>query len=142
LHDLGRGYEGRVWLAATISGATCVIKFSLKEGKQKVLQEERDKWIMVWGINARVASLAGSSALIMPFATPLADGDWEQPEICLLVKDAVKRLLECRVKREDLSRRHVGLYKGRAVIYDLSRTSDITNEIEAEGQMLAALNLQ
>jgi len=130
-----------VWLAATISGATCVIKFSLTEGKKDVLELERDKWREIWDESARVATLAKSPALIMPFAKPLTNAEWEQEDKRELIKVAVKRLIACRVKHEDLARRHVGLYKNRAVIYDLSHTSEITDEAEAERQMLAALRL-
>ena len=142
MHDLGHGAEGRVWLAATTSGAACVIKFSLKRN-EVALTAECKVWKEVWGQNARVITLAKSPALLMPFVKPLTEEEWQDRAKLQLVRAAVKELVDHGVRHDDLHRRHVGLHKGKAIIFDLSQTSGVVEQQkgEAETAMLASLRL-
>jgi len=143
LYDFGRSTEGRVYLAVTTSGATCVIKFSLDEKNCAVLTRESESWRMIWGLRTRIIRLAESTALIMPFARPLSDQQWNQTDIQQKVKTAVKTMVQKGMKHGDLHRRHVGLYRDKAVFFDLSTVTAITgrNERAAKAEMLQKLGL-
>ena len=142
VHDLGRGAEGRVWLAATTSGSACVIKFSLKRN-EVALQDECKLWNDVWHQHARVITLAKSPALLMPFVKPLTEEEWQDRDKSQLVRTAVQELVDHGVRHDDLHRRHVGLHKGRVIIFDLSQTSPVEEQKkgEAADYMLVRLGL-
>lgn len=79
LQDYRGGADGRVWLvAAESSGALGVIKFPKRHlANHQQLEAESALWKKVWRADARVVTLAGEAALLLPFAFhahPQADG--------------------------------------------------------------------
>ena len=85
LHDLRGGEDGRVWMASTLSGAVCTIKFAQKIDQFdtpadfcKRLNEERDNWKRIWNLPARVQKLGGDYALIMPYLKPVDKAQFQK----------------------------------------------------------------
>jgi hypothetical protein len=76
LQDYGHGRDGHVWLAVSqANDILCVIKFPTSQGKEELahvlspVEHERDRWNDIYGPNtARVVTLSGKKALLMPFA--------------------------------------------------------------------------
>ena len=86
---LADGADGRVWLAATMTGKVFVIKFSEDEN---MLKEEADIWKSVWRCDARVLRLNHRYGLAMPWVKPCDKVDFENKEIQEAIKESVRTL--------------------------------------------------
>ena len=152
LADLRGGIEGRLWLAATVHGALCVIKFA-KDGKADVLERERTMWHQLWGrTDVRLLRLGGQEALVMPYMHMATEEDWARPAVIEAARTAVAHIDSLDLVYTDVRRRHLGLYedeKGvlRALFVDLSSVVPKVAVSSAEGEicsledMMAALEL-
>ena len=138
LADLRGGVEGRLWLAATVTGAVCVVKFA-KNGNARALERERAMWHRLWGrTDVRLQPLGGQTALVMPYVHMATGDDWARPEVVAAARVAAARIAESGFAYTDVHRRHLGLYKdeaGReqAVFVDLS---SVEAKEDAAGQSL------
>ena len=147
LADMRGGVEGRLWLAATVKGAVCVIKFA-KNGNVRTLERERDMWHRLWGrTDVRLQLLGGRQALMMPYVHMATSDDWARPEVVAAARVAAARIAESGFAYTDVHRRHLGLYlddagQVHAVFVDLSsvepREGATRRSLE---DMLRALNL-
>lgn len=125
LEDLGTGSTGHVWLACSVGGAVCVLKF-LANGKDdpNVLEEECNWWRKIYpdlGKNVRTSMFCGRKALVMPhFDTPKRDA-----ETLALVESTLNQSFGVKgLKHPDVRWRNIGVFKNvdgslRAIIFDL-----------------------
>lgn len=132
LHHLGDGTYGRVWLASTLEGNACVLKFPKGD---TALREECELWHGVWGVDGvRLVTLASKQALLMPYVRTATTLSPRTPEIEQAARAAVRRMAERGWCHDDLKWDHVGLYRTgpdaplSAVLIDLGMVSMITSE--------------
>ncbi|CAG8536123.1 10569_t:CDS:2, partial [Paraglomus occultum] len=111
------------------------------------LQAEANHWKTLWGIDAQVKTIKGQPALVMPYFRMCTHNELENdPQVKAAVVDAVKLMSSKGLKHNDLSRRHVGLYRKKkngklqAVFIDLSNVVR-EQEIDAVADMMEKLNL-
>jgi hypothetical protein len=102
LRDFRGGAHGRVWLAASLSGCVCVLKFS-KSIHCNSLKEEVEIWTNVWEIPAFLTELSGHQVLVMPYVSGCtyqqAQGD---SEIKAAVVAAINKLAAKKKLHNDL----------------------------------------
>jgi hypothetical protein len=129
------GSTGFSWLAASGSGAVCVVKFSKKEGmdaQERSLKDEQ----MWWGkaylgeFNVRVEKYAGRWALVMPhFDAP------ERTEQSIeMLKGTLQQLHKNGVNHGDVKWRNVGAFKDKAgmdrvIMFDFSHAVESTDDV-------------
>ena len=152
LADLRGGIEGRLWLASTVHGAVCVVKFA-KDGKADVLAHECAMWCQLWGrADVRLLRLGGQEALVMPYVHMATEEDWARPAVVEAARSAVARIHGLGLVYTDVRRRHLGLYEDeagalRAVFVDLSSVVrkdaavSVASEIQSLEDMLSSLEL-
>ena len=152
LADLHGGIEGRLWLASTVHGAVCVLKFA-KDGTTDVLEHECAMWHRLWGrADVRLLRLGGSAALVMPYVHMATEEDWARPAVVEAARSAVARIDSLGLVYTDVRRRHLGLYEDaagalRAVFVDLSSVVpkevavSAGNNIQSLEDMLAILDI-
>jgi hypothetical protein len=124
LEDLGTGVTGHVWLACSVGGAVCVLKFMCDERESpSVLEEECKWWHTIYpslAKNVRTAQFCGRNALVMPqFDSPKRD-----KETLELVHSTLKEYFGAKgLKHPDVKWRNIGVYKDggslKAVVFDL-----------------------
>lgn len=125
LEDLGTGSSGHVWLACSVGGAVCVLKFLVKkEESARVLEEECKWWHEIYPSFApyvRIAVFCERKALVMPhFDAPKRD-----KETLALVEETLKKCFSSRgLEHPDVRWRNMGVYKDDAglrkiVLFDL-----------------------
>lgn len=152
LHDLKGGRDGRVWLACSIRGAGCVLKFSRQPDVQvakAASREEAQVWRHVYGpLWARSCWYYGRPAVLMPAVQPLLKKP-DDPKVI----DAVRRVVKLWAQRNrchnDLGWHHVALYtshesaKLEAVLIDASdvKVTTTAQRLETEHEMLSQLGL-
>jgi hypothetical protein len=138
LEDFGCGADGRAWKACTPQqGKVCVLKLAharpleTSEHRKARLQEECDRWLVVWSMEARVIPLVGDWALLMPYVRPLLTRVLSRP-----VQAAVDAMATKGYCHEDLVWRHVGCIgegkEQRVVFFDLGRVTKMEPKIAAE----------
>jgi hypothetical protein len=111
LQDLRGGTHGRVWLAASLQGDGCVIKFSRVTDiscRKRHLENEAEWWNLLWKCPARVITLCGEPALLMPYVAPLPA--FITDDINSAIMGALKHVQCLGYRHGDLKREHVGLY--------------------------------
>jgi hypothetical protein len=152
LADLRGGIEGRLWLAATVHGAVCVIKFA-KDGRADVLEHECAMWRQLWGrADVRLLRLGGQDALVMPYVYMATEEDWARPAVVAAARAAAARIDSLGLVYTDVRRRHLGLYEDeagslQAVFVDLSSVvrkdaaAGTAGDIRSLENMLTALEL-
>ena len=147
LADLRGGVEGRLWLAATVTGAVCVVKFA-KDGNARALERERAMWHRLWGrTDVRLQPLGGQTALVMPYVHMATGDDWARPEVVAAARVAAARIAASGFAYTDVHRRHLGLYRDeagaiQAVFVDLSSVEAREDAAERSlDDMLRALDL-
>jgi hypothetical protein len=130
--DLRGGAHGRVWLASTSSGVGCVLKFLQANVSKDILKREAELWNKLWNMPAKIQKLGGRKALVMPYVFQCREEDMEIPEILKAVSIAVQRMAESGYEHDDLSWRHVGLYRKNneliAVLFDLAKVKKLSEE--------------
>lgn len=152
LYLLGKGRDGKVWLAATPEGRGCVLKLLHKDWLNVAqllpsAQKEAEIWRVVWELPAYWCSLAGRAAVVMPYLRPVKRNEWTDPSIVKVIADAVDVMVEKGYLHNDLHRWHVGLYSlagdMRAALFDLSDVDSIlpSEKDSAKKRMLRALDL-
>jgi len=156
LSDFRGGADGRVWLASSLGGKPCVIKFFVgktpKERKE-ALTKELEIWTTLYSkyANAFIASFPDDEeGLIMPFVKNPTEEEWKTKEVCDAVKNAVTEFIT-KLKRThgDISRRHVGIFTSNKVIhaflFDFGKSEELSNieDIEKEISLsLSKLNIK
>jgi len=143
LRDLRGGAHGRVWLACSTTGLVCVIKFPKR--KVEELARELEIWTSVWKLPATLQRWNKEMALRMPFVCPCPEASRADPEVKSAVTAAVKLLAKHNWRHNDLSWRHVGLYKKdsklTAVLFDLGDVEQVEDSSIAIEHMLNRLHL-
>ena len=148
LQDFGGGGDGRVWLACSTNGNVCVIKFlhETKNGKD-ILEQEKNIWICIWNLPARVVQLFDQHALIIPYVETNPENVSDTKKI-QSTKSAIEKLAKGGFIHNDLHWRHVGFYNKeeeiQAVLFDLVRVS-IADPLYYEKNveiMLSQLNIK
>ena len=132
IKDLGRGFDGRVWLMCTSSGAVCVLKFLNIDGKISMcLKKEVENWQTVYPkFKVFLEKWCGRESLQMPhFASVKRDDRMD-------VLDSVKVTLETSLDakglvHDDVAWHNVGLYKkegteSKAIVFDLAHVHQQT----------------
>ena len=130
LEDLGTGSTGHVWLACSVGGAVCVLKF-LADGKEntEVLEDECRWWHKIYPSLAkyvRIAVFCGRKALVMPhFDTPKR----EKATLALVEETLEKFFCSSGLEHSDVRWRNIGVYKDddglwKIVIFDLVGVKD------------------
>ena len=125
LEDLGTGSTGHVWLACSVGGAVCVLKFMAKgKDNPKVLEDECKCWHKIYPSLAkyvRVAEFCGRKALVMPhFDTPKRD-----KETLTLVESTLHQSFGVKeLKHPDVRWRNIGVSRDadgslKAIVFDL-----------------------
>ena len=123
INDFRGGADGRVWLACTESGRTCVIKFAQKSSDSKIddtpedrynrLQLEALNWKKIYDIDVRLIPLGGDWALVMPYLKPVLNKnerlDALKPELRDAVEQAIDEIAKLRLCHDDLKWEHVGM---------------------------------
>jgi hypothetical protein len=120
LQDFRGGVDGRVWLACTEKGNTCVIKFAQSSGsgdsdeaRKSRLEVESKNWKRVNGIDTFVAKIGGEYALVMPYYKPvLLNMEIENLDLSTknAVTDAIDKLAKLNLSHNDLKWAHVCLF--------------------------------
>jgi hypothetical protein len=82
--DLRGGAHGRVWLASTSSGVGCVLKFQQANVQKDLLEHEAVLWNRLWNMPARIQTLGGRKALVMPYVFQCCEEDRRSPRSCRL----------------------------------------------------------
>ena len=143
LADLGGGGDGRVWLATTPNGKVCVVKFS---SDRQILERECKIWNNLWpSTRVCVKKLWKKDVLVMPWAKPCSQQEFNSPEIKALVKRNLARLTEAGLKHDDMKLSHVGLYRKAdeldVVFFDFARISNISadSKTSAVAEMMEKL---
>ena len=109
LADLGGGGDGRVWLASTETGCTCVVKLCRNS---EILEQEALIWKKAWEMEVQIKELNGTEVLVMPWVKPCSEEEMNNnPDIKEAIKNAIQRLAEVGYEHDDLNWRHVGLYQ-------------------------------
>ena len=102
MRDFRGGAHGRVWLAASLSGCVCVLKFA-KLLHSTSLQSECDIWTNVWGIPVFLTVLSGHQVLVMPYVSGCTYVKaQENSEIKNAVIKAIKKLAANKKLHNDL----------------------------------------
>jgi hypothetical protein len=101
LQDFGGGAHGRVWLACSVGGGLCVVKFSTVDSIE-LLETERSLWNNIWGVPARIQQLCGQDALVMPFVKPCNEDDKKDKAVRVAVISAIKKMAQGGYCHEDL----------------------------------------
>ena len=126
LEDLGTGSTGHVWLACSVGGAVCVLKF-LVEKEEKgagVLEDECKWWHEIYpsfASNVRIAVFCERKALVMPHFGALK----RDKETLALVKETLVTCFSSRgFEHPDVSWRNMGVYEDddglrSVVLFDL-----------------------
>jgi hypothetical protein len=152
LHHLGDGTYGRVWLACSMNGAACVLKFPKlrSDGSDADFDQEVAIWRDVWGVpDVCVLMLAGKETLVMPYVT-ICSGeiDAQSVETKEAAREAARRMAACGWQHDDLHWSHVGLYtqggQRKAVFIDVGIASRIAaphDSAAATAYMLGELGL-
>jgi hypothetical protein len=120
LQDFRGGIDGRVWLACTEKGSTCVIKFAQSIGwadsdeKRRLrLEVESKYWKKVNNIDTFVTKIGGEHALVMPYYKPVLLYT-NIVNLDTSVKDAVvaaiDKLAKLNLCHNDLKWDHVGKF--------------------------------
>ncbi len=145
LADLGGGGDGRVWLASTPNGSACVLKFS-NDNNRESLKEEARIWKTVWKCGVIVKVLNSRPVLVMPWLKSCTKEDYlTNPDIQSAVMEAFKKFAAAGFEHNDVSYRHIGLYrkdsKLKALLFDLARVSSIDCPEDAVTKMMENLIL-
>ncbi len=146
LRDLRGGADGRVWMACTPSGLTCVLKFarfgewaqcspSAITVAKKRLEHEQEMYIFS-GITTRLVTLGQRPALLIPHFSPV---DFHDPDSRELVTTAVRALaVEKRIFHGDMKNEHVLWVSptkgkpGRVVTIDMAQARQINEGEDME----------
>jgi hypothetical protein len=146
LRDLRGGADGRVWMACTPSGLTCVLKFarfgewaqrspSAIEDATKRLKHEQEMYNSA-GITTRLVTLGQRPALLIPHFSPV---DFHDPDSRELVTTAVRALaVEKRIFHGDMKNEHVLWVSptkgkpGRVVTIDMAQARQINEDEDVE----------
>ena len=145
LADLGGGGDGRVWLASTPNGSACVLKFS-NDNNRESLEEEARIWKTVWKCGVIVKVLNSRPVLVMPWLKSCTKEDYlTNPDIQSTVMEAFKKFAAAGFEHNDISYRHIGLYrkdsKLKALLFDLARVSSIDRPEDAVTKMMENLTI-
>ncbi len=135
LQDCGAGADGRVWVACTLSGQLCAIKFAIsnESDPRTALEAESKNWKLVNEEETAVVKLGGDWALVMPFVTTFPSStvlrDLDQLTV-EAIKEAACAAAQKGIFHEDLHPRHVARMspfkkgmKPKIVFIDLVRVS-------------------
>eukprot|EP00301_Raphidiophrys_heterophryoidea_P008609 c13163_g1_i6.p1 GENE.c13163_g1_i6~~c13163_g1_i6.p1 ORF type:complete len:568 (-),score=120.21 c13163_g1_i6:171-1874(-) len=120
LEELGKGADGRAWLACSGNGSVCVIKFAVRA------KQEHSIWKVIYPeFKVRIQLLNGHDALIMPHF--FAVSKHARKETLGLVKTTLlTRFVHNQLKHNDVAWRNLGLCvndqtgKEEVVVYDLA----------------------
>jgi len=140
LRQLGRGSDGVVFLACTLTGSICALKFG-RVGAN--LEMESEVWNTAWEAKAsRVATLASRPALVMPYVKPFHKTMELNAAMLRAVEMAIEKLANCGYEHLDLRWRHVGFFiqsgKYECVLFDLTRVRPFVDNTTA-GQVREAI---
>jgi hypothetical protein len=148
LLHLGDGVNGRAWLAMTLAGVACVLKFPKESHDSDSLHGEVEIWRTVWGVDGvRVQQLANKPALVMPYVRTCSAQADQTEEVRDATRVAVARMAAAGWRHNDVKWEHVGLYKQagtlRAVLIDAGDVLSVPPEerADAQAEMLSALGL-
>ena len=130
LEDLGRGADGKVYLAATTSGSICVLKFSRSKTKAKErLDHEKRMWHMMYPDLkkfVKVEMWSNRYALQMPHLSEIPVQDRNNHV------DAVRKVLERfndkGYKHGDIRWRNIGVLgksSSRVIVFDMTQVKKI-----------------
>lgn len=157
------GEYGRAWLAATESGALCVIKF-VREYSFGVDDEEAIVWKEAWQLDVRSLTLADRPALLLPYVW-MCPKNGPDAAYAAQVREATGRAIERMAaagwEHTNLRKpgrateqgkpqwKHVGLYREngelRALLISLGRVNKVgesrEERAEAVARMRSALDL-
>jgi hypothetical protein len=104
LRDFRGGAHGRAWLATSLTGCVCVLKFS-KSTMTTSLKEELDIWNNIWKIPAFLTSLSGHEVLVMPFVSGCTFEDAKGNDVIkAAVIAAIRKLASKNKLHNDLQR--------------------------------------
>ncbi len=139
LYDFRGGADGRVWLACSLSGCICVIKFYNGNYKLDDFNRECSIWNNVWNLPARIISLCSThpipliNALLMPYIYCYPENEvLNSEELLNAVKEAVQILSSKYYYHDDLHWNHVGFIHikevgKKAIFIDLIRVKKHEN---------------
>ena len=102
LRDFRGGAHGRAWLATSLTGCVCVLKFS-KSTMTTSLKQELDIWNNIWEIPAFLTSLSGHEVLVMPFVSGCTFEDAQENDVIkTAVVEAIRKLAAKKKSHNDL----------------------------------------
>lgn len=156
LEDFRGGEDGRVWLACSMKGEVCVIKFAERDTKKESQQTPEQKlgmeasnWNTLGRNEVQVKKLGGCPALVMPYIRPLKQEELHEKKVA--VQTAARAVVNAGLRHDDMHLRHVGVMsprkkteKPQVVFFDLAHMTEIVTEEDKEkayNHMISKLSL-